>query len=68
MDAEPVHSRFELGPKARIVAPGQLGHTVMMQRISGTGRGRMPPVGGVLPDPQWIALFTRWVSGLNPNE
>ena len=68
VNAEPVHSRFGLGPKARIVSPGDLGHTIMMQRISGTGRGRMPPVGGVLPDPQWIALFTRWVSGLNPNE
>ena len=68
VNAEPVHSRFELGPKARIVAPGDLGHTIMMQRISGTGRGRMPPVGGVLPDPQWVALFARWVSELKVEE
>ena len=65
---EPVHSRFGLGDKARIVSVGDLGHSVMLQRIIRPGPGRMPPVGGVLPDPQWINLFTRWVSGLKPAE
>ena len=65
---EPVHSRFGLGDKARIVSVGDLGHSVMLQRIIRPGPGRMPPVGGVLPDPQWINLFTRWVSGLKTAE
>ena len=66
VDVEPVHSRFQLGEEARIVASGDIGHTVMMQRISGTGTGRMPPVGGMLPDPQWIQLFAQWVSERKP--
>ena len=65
---EPVHSRFGLGEKARIVSVGDSGHSVMLQRIIRPGTGRMPPVGGVLPDPQWIELFTRWVSELKPDQ
>ena len=64
VDVEPLHSRFQLGEEARIVASGDIVHTVMMQRISGTGTGRMPPVGGVLPDPQWVQLLVQWVSEL----
>jgi hypothetical protein len=66
VDMEPLHSRFQLGEQARIVASGDIGRTVMMQRISGTGTGRMPPVGGVLPDPQWVQLLVQWVSELKP--
>jgi hypothetical protein len=65
---EPVHSRFGLGEKARIVSAGDSAHTVMLQRIIRPGIGRMPPVGGVLPDPQWIELFARWVSELKTDQ
>jgi len=65
---EPVHSRFGLGEKARIVSAGDSAHSVMLQRIIRPGIGRMPPVGGVLPDPQWIELFARWVSELKTDQ
>jgi glucose/arabinose dehydrogenase len=66
VNAEPVHTRFKLGDKARIVVPGDVGHSVMLQRIISPGAGRMPPVGTTSPDPKWIALFTKWVSEMKP--
>jgi len=65
---DPVHSRFGLGEEAQIVSAGDPAHSVMLQRIIRPGIGRMPPVGGVLPDPQWIELFAQWVSELKPDK
>ena len=46
----------------------QVAITPVADQTCGTGRGRMPPVGGVLPDPEWVALFARWVSELKNEE
>ena len=62
LNAQPVHTRFGLGDKARIIAPANPAQSVMLQRIIRPGPGRMPPVGALSPDPKWIALFTKWVS------
>jgi hypothetical protein len=66
VNAKPVHTRFQLGDQARIVVPGDAGHSVMLHRIISPGAGKMPPVGATSPDPDWIALFTKWVSQMKP--
>ena len=68
VDVEPVHTRFDLGENARIIASGYPANSVMLRRIISPGPGRMPPVGAALPDPHWIGLFTQWVSGLKSAE
>ena len=64
VDIDPVHTRFGLGPNARIIAPGHPVNSVMLRRIISPGPGRMPPIGAVSPDPRWIGLFTQWISEL----
>ena len=47
---------------ARIIAPGDPAHSVMLQRIIRPGPGRMPPIGAIAPDPQWIQLLAEWIA------
>ena len=60
----PVHSIFDLGKGAQIIAPGRLDRSVMLRRIISNGPERMPPVGGAGLDAEWVKLFTAWVSEL----
>ena len=62
--AAPVHSTFDLGKGAQIIAPGRLDRSVMLRRIISNGPERMPPVGGAGLDAEWVKLFTAWVSEL----
>ena len=62
--AAPVHSIFDLGKGAQIIAPGRLDRSVMLRRIISNGPERMPPVGGAGLDAEWVKLFTTWVSEL----
>ena len=66
IDVEPVHTRFGLGPSARIISPGYPVNSVMLRRIISPGPGRMPPIGAASPDPRWIQLFSQWISTLKP--
>ena len=66
LGAEPVHARFGLGGEARIIAPGDPAHSVMLQRIIRFGPGRMPPIGATAPDPKWIQLLAEWIAEQKP--
>ena len=66
IDIEPVHTRFGLGPGARIISPGYPANSVMLRRIISPGSGRMPPIGAASPDPRWIQLFSQWIAALKP--
>ena len=66
INIEPVHTRFGLGPSARIISPGYPANSVMLRRIISPGPGRMPPIGAASPDPRWIQLFSQWISALKP--
>jgi hypothetical protein len=68
LGAEPVHARFDLGGKARIIAPGDPAHSVMLQRIIRPGPGRMPPIGAIAPDPKWIQLLAEWIAEQKPTK
>ena len=68
LGAEPVHARFGLGKKARIIAPGDPAHSVMFQRIIRSGPGRMPPIGTTASDPKWIQLLAEWIAEQKPTK
>ena len=68
LGAEPVHARFGLGKKARIIAPGDPAHSVMLQRIIRPGPGRMPPIGATTSDPKWIQLLAEWIAEQKPTK
>jgi hypothetical protein len=68
LGAVPVHARFDLGEKARIIAPGDPAHSVMLQRIIRPGPGRMPPIGATAPDPKWIQLLAKWIAEQKPTK
>ena len=63
INVPPIHNHFKL-PDPRIVAPGDVGNSVMFQRIAGTGVGRMPPVGASGLDADWIQLLVEWITKL----
>jgi putative heme-binding domain-containing protein len=46
---------------ARIVAPGDPSRSVMLYRMSKTGRGRMPHIGSQVVDRRGVLLIEQWV-------
>ncbi|MFM7059128.1 MAG: PQQ-dependent sugar dehydrogenase [Planctomycetota bacterium] len=65
IDAQPVHSAFEL-KNARLVAPGAPASSILLHRISQRDRSRMPPIGSLIPDPSGVDLIRRWIEQLEP--
>jgi uncharacterized repeat protein (TIGR03806 family) len=52
-----------LGDSAnRVVVPGSLDHSAMLQRISENGANRMPPIASTVLDQQAIQLLTAWIT------
>jgi hypothetical protein len=45
----------------RIVAPGDLAHSLLLRRMSSEGELRMPPLARHEPDRAALELFTRWI-------
>jgi len=48
----------------RVIAPGDPGHSMVLQRISTLGGIRMPPLGSSVVDTQAVALVTAWIGDL----
>jgi uncharacterized repeat protein (TIGR03806 family) len=47
----------------KVVAPGSLEHSMLLNRIQGLNPARrMPPLATSIPDPQAIALVSRWIT------
>ena len=63
-DVKPLHETFGL-PEARLVAPGDPGRSVLLQRISHRDRGHMPPVATFLVDDQAVRLLHEWIARMN---
>jgi putative heme-binding domain-containing protein len=51
---------FELDD-AHVITPGEPARSVMMYRMSKTGRGRMPHIGSQVVDHDGVLLIERWV-------
>jgi glucose/arabinose dehydrogenase/mono/diheme cytochrome c family protein len=49
-------------PDNRVVAPGSLDHSMLLQRISTRGPGQMPPLASSVLDTEAIALVSRWIT------
>jgi putative heme-binding domain-containing protein len=51
-------------PEARIVAPGDPGRSVLLQRMATGGRGHMPYLGARSVDDAGLALINDWIAGM----
>ncbi len=62
LNHEPSHGNQGLeGDDVKIVVPGDPAKSVLFNRISKIGPGKMPPVGAENPDPQGVELLLRWI-------
>ncbi len=62
-DAEP--SQGDLGvPGARLLAPGDPGRSLILQRTSRRGEGQMPPLGSHIFDLEGVLLLEAWIQAL----
>jgi uncharacterized repeat protein (TIGR03806 family) len=53
----------QLGDSAnRVLVPGDLAHSVLLQKISIRGSGQMPPLASAFADPAGIALISEWIT------
>lgn len=69
IDGEPLHGNQGLeGDEVRIVKPGDPLNSVMLQRVSKSGPGQMPPVGSQHPDPKAVGLLLQWIMKALPPE
>jgi hypothetical protein len=49
-------------PNNRVVVPGDLAHSALLQRISTSSTDRMPPIGSRVLDRKAIELLTAWIN------
>jgi uncharacterized repeat protein (TIGR03806 family) len=55
--------RDEGGDSAnRVVVPGSLEHSMLLQRVSRRGAGQMPPLGSTVVDTQAVGLLSQWIT------
>ncbi|MEO1334205.1 MAG: PQQ-dependent sugar dehydrogenase, partial [Myxococcota bacterium] len=50
---------------ARVIAPQDLGRSIMYQRINAVGGAQMPPLARNVVDPDAVQLFAEWVESVN---
>ena len=63
-DRPPANGDLGLGASARIVAPGDAGLSVLVERIGRRDAHGMPPLASNLVDTAGIALMTTWIKSL----
>ena len=49
---------------ARLIAPGDVGRSVLLYRVAKHGSGRMPKIGSEVVDPRAVALIGKWIAGM----
>lgn len=49
-------------PANRVIAPGDLAHSMLVQRMLATDNKRMPPIGSSVVDQEAVALLSAWVN------
>lgn len=59
----PQHDTFGI-QDAKLVAPGDPDHSILLQRLTRTGRGRMPPLATSIVDEKAAGLFREWIAQL----
>ena len=56
-----------IGASARIVAPGDTAHSVLLARVNRRGAQQMPPIGTTVIDANGVALLQQWIVGMGAN-
>ena len=56
-----------IGASARIVAPGDAAHSVLLARVNRRGAQQMPPIGTTVIDANGVALLQQWIGGMGAN-
>ncbi len=67
ISAVPRHDRFGI-PNAALIAPGAPERSILYHRLTTSERGRMPPLGSAVVDPQAASLIRAWILDLAPVE
>ncbi|PCJ55408.1 MAG: hypothetical protein COA73_13445 [Candidatus Hydrogenedentota bacterium] len=49
-------------PNAKVIAPGDPGRSIVLQRILNLGIHRMPPIGSSRVHPEAVSLITQWIN------
>jgi glucose/arabinose dehydrogenase/mono/diheme cytochrome c family protein len=58
------HLRDPQGDSAnRVIAPGSLSHSILLDRVTRTGAGRMPPLASSVLNQEGIDLLSAWILG-----
>ncbi len=60
----PYHGDLGYGADAKIIVPGHPEKSVMLNRCSRIGPGKMPPMGSQGPDPRAVGLLAEWILSL----
>jgi hypothetical protein len=63
IDALPTHGTFDIA-NARLLAPGAPERSLIYQRMTKLGLGRMPHVGSLVVDDKGVQLIRDWIKGL----
>ena len=67
VDEPPKHDKFGIAD-AKLIAPGDPQHSVLLHRISIRGKGQMPPLATTLVDDQAVALLRESIESLGKSE
>jgi hypothetical protein len=65
LDVSPLHHKYGM-EGARLIAPGDPGRSILLQRISHRGEGQMPQLATTLVDDQAVNLLRDWILQLKP--
>jgi uncharacterized repeat protein (TIGR03806 family) len=65
IDQRPSQGAFGI-PSAKVVAPGDPYHSVLLYRMAKLGGGRMPHAGSTVVDEEGIRLLRDWIAALPP--
>lgn len=67
LDEHPLQGTLGL-PNGRVVAPGDPGRSVLLQRMATGGRGHMPYLGARSVDETGLVLIRDWIAAMPPGE
>ncbi len=63
IDVRPHHTGLDV-EDARLIAPGDPGHSLIFERMARRGQGQMPPLATSIVDQEAVELFKLWIESL----
>jgi uncharacterized repeat protein (TIGR03806 family) len=65
--ARPQHDTFGID-NAMLVSPGDVGRSILFQRLARRGPGQMPPLVSAVIDDHAVVLFKEWIGGMTAQQ